>query len=67
MLEVIQVQEDDGQGCLVVLRQPNGLLRAFCQQGPVGQSRECIVVSQPVDALLVSLCLLYTSPSPRDS
>ena len=31
MLEVIQVQEDDGQRCLVVLCQPNGLLSAFCR------------------------------------
>ena len=31
MLEVIQIQEDDGQGCLVVLCQPNGLLSAFCR------------------------------------
>ena len=58
MLEVIQIQEDDGQGRLVVLCQPNGLLRAFCQQGPVGQSRECVVVGQPVNALLVGLAVI---------
>ena len=58
MLEVIQVQEGDGQRCLVVLCQPNGLLRAFCQQAPVGQTRQRIVVSQPVNALLVGLAVI---------
>ena len=58
MLEVIQVQEDDGQRRLVLLRHPNGLLRTFCQQGTVGQTGQRIVVGQPVNALLVGLAVI---------
>ena len=53
VLEVIQVQKDDGQRSVVALCGLNRLAAALGQQGAVGQAGQGVVMRQPVNALLV--------------
>ena len=59
VLEAVQVQKDHCQGAAVGLGRGDCGLAALCQQCPVGQAGQRVVVRHPVDALLHPLAVFH--------